>query len=135
MVETRGGRAIALMACLFVVAACEEVTGPDFRDGSIEVSLSLSQSVVVGSGTVVAELRYENFGPTPASVFAGGCLAFASVYSGELRIPFPSTQYACIAMGIRHDLEPGRALRCSGPSRWGTGVCPWLGGPIDSSRI
>lgn len=120
--------ALTIAAAAFVIGACTVVDpiGPNrtpynqdsaqILEGEIRVTLRVAPDAVDSPGTVVATLTYENLG-TKTHVLASshGCVSFASVYSGEDRIPFPSTQYGCTTAVSYRDLAPGVPLTVQWP--------------------
>lgn len=82
----------------------------------VRVALALTPERVDAPGTVIATLTYENLGTERVTVQSSyGCLSFASVYRGENRIPFPSTQYGCTAAFSSRNLDPGAPLTVRWP--------------------
>jgi hypothetical protein len=114
-------RVAGVMVMAVVVAGCGGLDlvapGPpvagdgELTAGGVHVSLTLSASTVAPPGVIVAELRYENRGSAPVTVTSAyGCLSFAGVYRDGLRIPFPSTEYACTAAVTNRELAPGAVV-------------------------
>jgi hypothetical protein len=122
MKRKRCGAATLIVAALVSLAACRTLDvlaperamyqgGSEFLADQVRVRLDVVPEEVTPPGNVVVTLTYENVGSNPVEVVSGyGCLSFASVYYGEHRIPFPATQYGCIAVVSRHELKPGRPL-------------------------
>lgn len=107
-------RVVLLMALVLFSGCALDVAGPD--DGPIRVTLTVRPLAIDAPGAGVATLTYENVGTeTVALSSAYGCLAFASVYRGEERIPFPSTQYACTAAVSYRHLDPDSVQRVEWP--------------------
>jgi hypothetical protein len=114
------------VAAVMVVAGCGGLDlvapGPpvagdgELTAGGLHVSLTLSASTVAPPGLIVAELRYDNRGAAPVTVTSSyGCLSFAGVYRDGLRIPFPSTEYACTAAVTNRELAPGAVVGMEWP--------------------
>lgn len=117
-------RAMTMVAAMVFPGACALVdsVGPnqsthhEIVQGQLRVTLTVSPQVLDPPGTVVAMLTYENLrSETVVLSSAYGCLSFASVYLGEERISFPSTQYACTAAVSYRDLEPDVPLTVQWP--------------------
>lgn len=91
-------------------------TAHEIVEGGIRVTLTVAPEELDPPGTVTATLTYENLGLTTVALTSSyGCLSFASVYRGEERIPFPSTQYGCTAALSSRPLHPGTPITVEWP--------------------
>lgn len=108
--------AVILGACTTSDPLAPSRTAHEIVEGQIRVTLTVDPDVLDPPGTVTATLTYQNRGITTVTLTSSyGCLSFASVYRGEERIPFPSTQYGCTAAFSSRPLHPGTPITVEWP--------------------